>query len=222
MLPTKKWYTWTVLLRLVFLDKEYYLSFSKQCLAVPHFSKAVAKELKAEAVVRRCSVRKGFLEIPQNSQENTRVRVSHLQLKSCNFIKIESLAQVFSSEFCEISKNTFFTKTPPVTASIKAYNFTKIRLQHGCFQNNFFMYCKNFLKVHKNTGKKCLVKYFSADGFFIKTIILLTVMITTILQFLRFFTCVSWGFLPGTNHHAANCYISLNFFFLFFFYVSSI
>ena len=76
----KKWYTWTVLLRLVFLDKEYYLSFSKQCLAVPHFSKAVAKELKAEAVVRRCSVRKGFLEIPQNSQENTRVRVSHLQL----------------------------------------------------------------------------------------------------------------------------------------------
>ena len=27
---------------------------------------------------------------------------------ACNFIKKESLAQVFSCEFCEISKNTFF------------------------------------------------------------------------------------------------------------------
>ena len=27
---------------------------------------------------------------------------------SCNFIKNETLAQVFSYEFCEISKNTFF------------------------------------------------------------------------------------------------------------------
>ena len=27
--------------------------------------------------------------------------------QSCNFIKIETLAQVFSSEFCKISKNTF-------------------------------------------------------------------------------------------------------------------
>ena len=27
---------------------------------------------------------------------------------SCNFIKKETLAQVFSCEFCEISKNTFF------------------------------------------------------------------------------------------------------------------
>ena len=36
----------------------------------------------------------------------------------CNFIKKEILAQVFSREFCEISKNTFFHITPPVAASI--------------------------------------------------------------------------------------------------------
>ena len=30
-----------------------------------------------------------------------------------NFIKKESLAQVFSSEFCEFSKNTFFYRTTP-------------------------------------------------------------------------------------------------------------
>ena len=28
----------------------------------------------------------------------------------CNFIKKETLAQVFSCEFCEISKNAFFTE----------------------------------------------------------------------------------------------------------------
>ena len=31
--------------------------------------------------------------------------------------RIETLAQVFSCEFCEISKNTFFYRTPPVAAS---------------------------------------------------------------------------------------------------------
>ena len=37
---------------------------------------------------------------------------------TCNFIKKESLAQVFSCEFCKIFKNTFFYRTPQVAASI--------------------------------------------------------------------------------------------------------
>ena len=37
--------------------------------------------------------------------------------KACSFIKKETLAQVFSCEFCEISKNTFFYRTPLVAAS---------------------------------------------------------------------------------------------------------
>ena len=36
---------------------------------------------------------------------------------TCNFIKKETLAQVFSCAFCEISKNTFFNITPLVAAS---------------------------------------------------------------------------------------------------------
>ena len=60
-----------------------------------------------EAIVQRCYVKKVFLEISQNSQENTCARVSFL-------IK---LAQVFSCEFCEISKNTFFQRTPLVATS---------------------------------------------------------------------------------------------------------
>ena len=40
------------------------------------------------------------------------------------FIKKETLAQVFSSEFCEISKNTFSYRTPLVAVS-EANNFNK-------------------------------------------------------------------------------------------------
>ena len=54
-----------------------------------------------------------FLEISQNLLEDISARVSG----SCNFIKKEILAQVFSCEFCEISKNTFFTEHLWVTVS---------------------------------------------------------------------------------------------------------
>ena len=70
----------------------------------------------SEAVVRRCFVKNVLLKISQNSQENTCVRVSFL-IKACNFIQKETLAQVFSCEFCKISKNTFSHKTSPVDAS---------------------------------------------------------------------------------------------------------
>ena len=36
---------------------------------------------------------------------------------ACNFIKKETLAQVFSCEFCEISKNIFSYRTSLVSAS---------------------------------------------------------------------------------------------------------
>ena len=49
-----------------------------------------------EAVARRCSVRKGILR--------------------------NSLTQMFSCNFCEISKNSFSHKTPPVAASVNTGN----------------------------------------------------------------------------------------------------
>ena len=42
-----------------------------------------------------------------------------LFLKACNFIEKETMAQVFPCEFCEISKNTFFTEHLPVTAFVQ-------------------------------------------------------------------------------------------------------
>ena len=55
----------------------------------------------SEAVVQRCSVVKIFLEISQNSLENTCARVSLLR-------KLQALG--------EISKNNFFYKTGPLAA----------------------------------------------------------------------------------------------------------
>ena len=73
-----------------------------------------------------------------------------------------------------------------MAASVKAYNFTKIRLLQGVFLVNFLksasMRRKNFLKVHKNTDKNVFAKCLSADDCFVKTMILLTEMITTMLS----------------------------------------
>ena len=69
---------------------------------------------------------KVFLEISQNSQENTCLWVYFLiklEPLACNFIKKEALAQVFPCEFCEISKNTFFNKTALVAASVYTWAF---------------------------------------------------------------------------------------------------
>ena len=73
-----------------------------------------------EAVTRKCSVKKVFLEILQNSQENTCTRVSFL-------VKRRLGHNVFSCELCEISKNTYSYRTPPVAASVVGYENKKFR-----------------------------------------------------------------------------------------------
>ena len=40
----------------------------------------------------------------------------------CNFIEKETLAQLFSGELCEISKNAFSYRTHPVAASALSRN----------------------------------------------------------------------------------------------------
>ena len=64
---------------------------------------------KSEAFIRRCSEKKVFLKTSQNSQENIFARASFF-CRPQNFIKKETLAQVFTCEFREIFKNTFFIK----------------------------------------------------------------------------------------------------------------
>ena len=54
--------------------------------------------------------KKVSLENLQNSYENTCARVSFL-IKACNFIKKETLAQMFSCEYCEISRTPSLQNT---------------------------------------------------------------------------------------------------------------
>ena len=82
---------------------------------------------------RRCSVKKVFLEISQNSQENTCARISFSIKLQASDLK-ETLAQVLFCEFSEISNNTFFYRAPPVTASVFSclhsyyYNILQFRI----------------------------------------------------------------------------------------------
>ena len=46
----------------------------------------------------------------RNFVKLTRKYLCQSRPQACNFIKKETVAQVFSYEFCEISKNTFFTE----------------------------------------------------------------------------------------------------------------
>ena len=105
-----------------------FISITMQCFTqksfLPYF---LASEATHQSLVRsshrRCFVRKVFLEILENSQENTCARVSFLiklQASACNFIKKETLAQLFCCEFCKIYKDTFFTEHLRTTASVQS------------------------------------------------------------------------------------------------------
>ena len=83
-----------------------------------------------------------FLKISKNLQKNTCARVSfliNLQAEAYNFIKKETLEQVFYCEFCEISQNTFSCRTPPVAACDKTF---KRRTGHVQFTSCVQVVCE--------------------------------------------------------------------------------
>ena len=82
---------------------------------------------------RRCSITKDVL---RNFAKFTRKHLCQslfFNKVAGNFIKKETLAQVFSFEFCEISKNTFFTEHLRITVS----GF------HGVYKETSSMKCVN-------------------------------------------------------------------------------
>ena len=91
------------------------------------FIKIISLE-DAEAATRGVLFKEVFLEMSQNSQENT---------CTCSSINKETLAQVFSCAFCEISKNAFFTEHLRTTASeeVLSYYETVIRpyMKYSCY-----------------------------------------------------------------------------------------
>ena len=64
-----------------------------------------------DAVVQGCSVKDVFFKNSQNLQGNTCA-------EACNFIKKETMTQLFSCELCEIFKNKFYYRIPLVASSV--------------------------------------------------------------------------------------------------------
>ena len=58
---------------------------------------------------QKSSIKKVLLQISQNSHENTCARVSFFN-KACNFIKKETLTQVFPVNFAKFVRTPFFTE----------------------------------------------------------------------------------------------------------------
>ena len=99
-----------------YLDK-IYLHEIHLCFAKIKFSKhALHRSSRPEVFHKKVVVRNFAKFTGKNTCTN--IFLINWRPETCNFVKRETLAQVFSCEFCEISKNTSFYKTPPVAASV--------------------------------------------------------------------------------------------------------
>ena len=120
----------------------------------------------SEAVVQRCSVKKTFLEISQNSQENSCVRVSLLK-KSTSLLKKRLWHRCFPANFVKFLRTSFLTKNLWWLLLFYHNNSTKIHKDH--------LYCKLFFtsKYFSSGNKHCF--YFqlsSLQKYFFKATIL--------------------------------------------------
>ena len=99
------------------------------------------KTLTPNKILRRDAISISIHEVTSEDESKIfRNRSSRpvVQPKARNFIKKEILAQVLSCEFCEISKNTFWYRTPLMAASGEGNRNMKrnAKKQQG---NNFFV-----------------------------------------------------------------------------------
>ena len=76
---------------------------------------------------------------------------------ACNLIKKETLAQVFSCGFCEISQNSFFYRTPLVAASVLFRVGLPWRLFFDKRYSRFFLFLLNIITLSLN-AKSCFRK----------------------------------------------------------------
>ena len=73
-------------------------------------------------------------------------------MTACNFIKTETPTQVFSCEYCEIFKNSFFYRTPSVAVSDQILN-----KDHEVYFDNYLTSIPllEHLKIHGVRHNSC-------------------------------------------------------------------
>ena len=128
-----------------------------------------------EAIIQRCSVKKIFLRISQNSQESTCRGVSFSKEASvcsphsATLLK-KRLWQVFAWEFRESFKKTFFTDHPQwLRLYLHTLICNKCNLNIECILNNDWQLLKCKSKICKNLNQYYQVSswifYFQANKF---------------------------------------------------------
>ena len=80
-----------------------------------------------------------------------------LEPQACKFIKRQTLAQVFSREFCEIFKNTFIYRTPPDDC-FRRYEFFLQFFPYGISPGDCFEHISS-RKALQKVFKKCPRKH---------------------------------------------------------------
>ena len=102
----------------------------------------------------------------------------------CNFIKKETLAQVFSYEFCEIFKNIFFTEHLRATALIQCIkeklslaHFTykwkviEISIKTKCMGSKYiFVINATYQPSHKRLERIMLVERYTMENLLVKLV----------------------------------------------------
>ena len=98
------------------------------------FYRLITESIETSTVRVLC--RKVLLKISQNSHESTCVVVYFLiKLQACNFIKSETPTKVFSSEFWEFLKNSYFVEHLRTAAFAARYSDNNALRQSA---NNFY------------------------------------------------------------------------------------
>ena len=80
---------------------------------IAKFLRRACSQNTAVGCFYRCSIKKLFRKVPQTSLECNVIEVLFLSRSrpiTCNFVKVESPAQVFCCEFCEIYSEQFFAE----------------------------------------------------------------------------------------------------------------
>ena len=146
------WFGWNIFQ----IIAETFIHFIKLCWVTNRFLHSICC-IRNGVQHQRCSLKKLFLQISQNSQENT---YQSCRPETYNFIKKDTLPQVFSCEFCEICMNNFFKWHLWATASITSKFFRKVfswTYEHWMWLVSLIRFSNNVawlaVYIHSNIGK---------------------------------------------------------------------
>ena len=94
--------------------------------------------IMTEAVAQRCSVKKGVLrDFTKFTWKHLCQNPSFQRLKLATLLKKRLWQMFFPVNFCEIAKNTFLFRTPPVAASVMTFIFEAAVTLPSLITNSF-------------------------------------------------------------------------------------